>query len=66
MVPDPAAGWSLDPQLARDSVAACDLPLCQVRLMNDANYPWLLLVPRRRNVVEITELADADQAQLMR
>jgi diadenosine tetraphosphate (Ap4A) HIT family hydrolase len=65
MVRDPA-GWSLDPQLERDSVAIGDLALCQIRLMNDANYPWLLLVPRRRNVSEITDLAETDQAQLTR
>ena len=63
---DPAADWLLDPQLQRDSVALGDLPLCQVRLMNDANYPWLLLVPRRANMTEITDLSEADQAQLMR
>ena len=59
-------GWSLDPQLARDSATVGDLPLCQVRLMHDANYPWLLLVPRRRAVTEIIDLAEADRAQLMR
>lgn len=58
--------WSLDPQLARDSVEIGDLPLCQMRLMNDANYPWLLLVPRRANVTEITDLSEADRTQLMR
>src|SRR5258707_13636355 len=66
MASEPAANWSLDPQLARDSVPLGNMPLCQVRLMNDANYPWLLLVPRRANVSEITDLADVDQAQLMR
>jgi hypothetical protein len=39
--------FSLDPQLDGDSIAVIDLPLCRVRLMRDANYPWLLLVPRR-------------------
>ena len=34
--------------------------------MNDANYPWLLLVPRRRDVSEIIDLTETDQAQLMR
>jgi diadenosine tetraphosphate (Ap4A) HIT family hydrolase len=58
--------WSLDSQLECDSVGVCDLPLCQVRLMNDDNFPWLLLVPRRSNVGEITDLADADRLQLMR
>ena len=49
MIPDPkSAGWALDPQLERDTVAVGDMPLCRVLLINDANYPWLLLVPRRR------------------
>ena len=58
--------WSLDPQLARDTAAIGDFSLCQVRLMNDANYPWVVLVPRRHNVTEITDLAEPDRAQLMR
>jgi diadenosine tetraphosphate (Ap4A) HIT family hydrolase len=66
MSSDPAAGWLLDAQLARDSLALCDLPLCQLRLMNDANYPWLLLVPRRQGAVEITDLTDTDQVLLVR
>ena len=57
-------GWSLDPQLQRDTVAIGDLPLCRALLIDDANYPWMLLVPRRRGIVEIFELDDADQAQL--
>jgi diadenosine tetraphosphate (Ap4A) HIT family hydrolase len=66
MISDPAADWSLDPQLERDTVLVGDLPLCQIRLMNDANYPWLLLVPRRRNAIELADLQEADRTQLMR
>ena len=33
--------------------------------MNDANYPWLILVPRRAGLVELTDLAQADRMQLM-
>jgi diadenosine tetraphosphate (Ap4A) HIT family hydrolase len=58
--------WSLDPQLARDTVPIGDLPLSRVLLMNDANYPWLILVPRQPGMVEIVDLAGADQAELMR
>ncbi len=66
MIPDAAsAGWSLDPRLERDAVPVGDMPLCHVLLINDANYPWLLLVPRRRGIIEITELDYIEQAQLM-
>ena len=57
--------WSLDPQLARDTVALGDLPLSRVLLMNDANYPWLILVPRRPALVEVIDLEENEQVQLM-
>jgi diadenosine tetraphosphate (Ap4A) HIT family hydrolase len=60
-----SAGWVLDPMLERDTVPVGDMPLCHVLLINDANYPWLLLVPRRRGIIEITELDYIEQAQLM-
>ncbi len=64
-MPDSTA-WSLHPQLAADTLAVGDLPLSRLLLMDDANYPWLLLVPRRVAAVEITDLAEFEQAQLMR
>ena len=57
--------FELDPRLAADSVVIGDLPLCRVLLARDANYPWLILVPRRADVTEIYQLNDADRAQLM-
>ena len=57
-------GFSLDPQLATDSCAVATLPLCEVRLMRDARYPWLILVPRQPGLVEITDLASAEQTRL--
>jgi diadenosine tetraphosphate (Ap4A) HIT family hydrolase len=62
---DRAANWALDPLLARDTVPIGDLPLCRALLINDANYPWLLLVPRRDSTVEITDLDYIEQQQLM-
>ena len=50
------ADWELDPLLERDTVPVGDMPLCRVLLIKDANYPWLLLVPRRDKAVEITDL----------
>ena len=60
-----AANWTLDPLLERDTSAIGDLPLCRALLINDANYPWILLVPRRREAVEIIDLEYIEQAQLM-
>jgi diadenosine tetraphosphate (Ap4A) HIT family hydrolase len=57
--------WTLDPRLAQDSIALGDLPLSRVLLTNDANYPWLVLVPRRPNLVELIDLDDSGQATLM-
>jgi len=58
--------WSLHPQLDADAVTLGDLPLSRVLLVNDASYPWLLLVPRRANAREIIDLDATDQALLMR
>jgi diadenosine tetraphosphate (Ap4A) HIT family hydrolase len=55
----------LHPRIETDSMAVADLPLSAVRLMRDANYPWLLLVPRRPDLTEILDLDAADRTQLM-
>lgn len=65
MSPSLPAPWSLHPQLDADSLALADLPLCRVQLANDANYPWLILVPRRFSATEIIDLDAADRARLM-
>lgn len=57
--------WSLHPQLERDSTTVGDLALSRLLVSNDANYPWLLLVPRRPGASEIIDLDPADQHQLM-
>src|ERR1700759_5442092 len=58
------SAWSLHPQLVQDTVPLGDLALTRVLAMNDANYPWVILVPRRPDVVEIIDLAEADRAAL--
>ena len=56
--------FALDARLAADTVAVTSLPLCEVLLMNDARFAWLVLVPRRAALVEITDLATEDQTTL--
>ena len=57
--------WSLHPQLERDMSPVGDLALSRVGAINDADYPWLVLVPRRLRAVEIADLEAADAARLM-
>lgn len=52
--------WHLHPQLADDTHPLAHLELCELRLMDDGNYPWLVLVPR---VLEAVELIDLDVNQ---
>lgn len=57
--------FQLDCRLETDTAFVSDWPLCRVLLMNDARYPWLVLVPRRTDLVEIADLSAADRAVLM-
>ena len=57
--------WSLHAQLQKDTIDIGDLPLSRVLVIKDANYPWLMLVPRRADTVEIIDLDEVEQGQLM-
>lgn len=57
--------FELHPRLAQDSDPLTQLPLCQVRLMKDARYPWLLLIPARADLVELHQLEAEDRALLI-
>lgn len=60
------ATFTLDSRLAADTRPVASLPLCEVRLMNDARFAWLVLVPRRDHLVEIADLTEDEQAALWR
>ena len=53
-MPDPV--WSLHPQLAADTMLVGDLALSRLLAINAADYPWLILVPRRADAVELADL----------
>jgi diadenosine tetraphosphate (Ap4A) HIT family hydrolase len=61
----PSAIWSLHPQLENDTTFVGDLALCRVLAINDADFPWLVLVPRREGAVESIDLSFADATRLM-
>lgn len=57
-------GFELDPRLAADTVAVARLDLCEVRLMDDARFAWLVLVPQRAGLVEIADLTPSERTLL--
>lgn len=56
--------FQLDSRLAGDTLEVASLRLCQVLLLNDRRYDWLVLVPHREGVTEFLDLAPDDQQQL--
>jgi len=60
------SGFALHPRLAADTRHVASLPLCDALLMDDANYPWLILVPRVAGARELLDLGGEDRARLWR
>ena len=56
--------FRLDPRLEATSAAVGDLTLCHVRLSLDSRWPWLVLIPRRPGLVELTDVAGEDRTGL--
>ncbi|MBM6596201.1 HIT domain-containing protein [Microvirga pudoricolor] len=66
MVSHAPSEFTLDPRLAADTLPVGDLDLCSVLLLNDARFPWFVLVPRLPGLGELTDLSDEQAAQAMR
>ena len=52
--------FELHPQLAADSYPLTTWPLCEVRVIDDANYPWLVLIPRKLGLRDFDDLSPED------
>lgn len=59
-------GFQLHPRLAADTHSLGQAALCEILLMNDAAWPWLILVPRKPGIREAYELEWEQQLQLLR
>ena len=58
--------FELDARLAGDTLVVGDLALCRVLLMRDSRFAWLILVPRRADRVEVSDLTEDERALLWR
>ena len=56
--------FKLHPRLIKDTFHIIDLKLSRLLLMNDSNYPWFILVPKRKNITELYELEKKDRLEL--
>lgn len=56
--------FQLDPRLNQDCHLVTELPLCLVLMMNDNQYPWMILVPKIEGAREFLDLSIAQQQQL--
>ena len=59
-----SVGFQLDPRLAADTLPLARLDLCDARLMNDARFAWVVLVPQRAGLVEIADLSPSERTLL--
>ena len=50
----------------KDSHFIAELKLCNIRLIDNSKFPWLILIPKRKNVTDIFQLSSKDQILLMR
>ena len=50
----------------KDSHLITDLKLCSIRLIDNAKFPWIILIPKRKNITDISELNSKDQMLLMK
>lgn len=58
--------FQLHPDLQKDTYTVGQFNLSLILLHKDANYPWLILVPKREKVLEIHHLMEDEQVQLIK
>ena len=56
--------FALDSILERDSIFIKNIGLCQLRLMNNSDFPWIILIPNVNNIIEITDLSEDQYSRL--
>lgn len=57
--------FKLHERLDEDCLLVGQFELCLLLISRDANYPWLILVPKREDITEVYQLNDADRQQLL-
>ncbi len=61
----PDQAWQIHPQLLADSVPIINLPLCAIRLLDDARFPWVLLIPRLAAITQWLDVPCKTQHEIL-
>lgn len=57
--------FKLHPQLQQDTLFIEHLKISDLRLMNDERFPWLVLIPRKNNIIELHDLEKKELIDLL-
>ena len=58
--------FKLNKKLLKSSHHITDLQLCSIRLNDNSKFPWLILIPKRNNITDMSDLNSKDQIQLIK
>ena len=58
--------FKLDRKFLKSSYHLTDLKLCTVRLNDNSKFPWLILIPKRNKITDISNLKSKDQILLIK
>jgi len=58
--------FKLDKKFLKTSHYLTELKLCTIRLNNNSKFPWIILIPKRSKITDISDLNFKDQTLLMK
>ena len=58
--------FKINKKILKSSYHITELKLCSVRLNDNSKFPWVILIPKRKNVTDISDLNSKDQILLMK
>ena len=58
--------FKLDRKFLKSSYHITDLKLCAIRLNDNSKFPWLILIPKRNKITDMSDLKSKDQILLMK
>ena len=58
--------FKLDRKFLKSSHHITDLKLCSIRLHNNTKFPWVILIPKRNKITDMSDLNSKDQILLMK